>query len=557
MVLSKSSWCWARTIQRRLQTERSWFLRSGQKDEARWRRNDWQLFQQRTSVSVQQYQWSRPVRLEPSYPLASRLASAVFAARRPEGTRRFSSAATALPPHIPIRMPALSPTMKVGNLLSWKRKEGDTVSAGDVLAEIETDKATIEFESQEEGVLAKILVPDGTQDVPVGALIAVLAEDAEEVAALQKHSWDSATQANDRQVETKPQALPPEGSSGPSPQEHEAATLESIPWRYGPAVAAMLANHSMPAGWRSKLRPSGPRGHILKEDLLSLFEAVAEEPRPMELHASERAQEPTTVASRPATVQMDKELLATSPQLESAHAAYRDISLSQVRRVIAERLLESKRNAPHAYQSLMVNFEALLEMRQSLNALAAGSLRALRTPKLTVNDFLLRAVAIALREHKSMNSNADRVDLAFAVATPAGLITPIVRDADTKSVVAIALESQDLVQRARQNKLKLHEFQGGSFSISNLGMVPSITRFTAIINPPQAGILAIGAPQIRLVPDSTSHLNDENAIPAHMKQTRLATLTLSYDASRVHRSASIAFLIDLQQLVENPSWLLV
>ncbi|KAF6002293.1 hypothetical protein F1559_003987 [Cyanidiococcus yangmingshanensis] len=475
----------------------------------------------------------------------------------PVGARPFSNESTSLPPHIPIKMPALSPTMKAGNLLAWKRHEGDRVSPGDVLAEIETDKATIEFESQEEGVLAKILVPDGTQDVPVGTLIAVLAEEAEQMAALREHHWDAAAQTGARDSGTKSEPQQPDKSS-PVPLDRDAPIdQESLPWRYGPAVATMLANHPVPAVWRSKLQPSGPRGHILKEDLLTLLEAAAkQEPSDARNAVDSSEREPGAVANS-VTARVRDEPVTDRQRPRESQPAYREVPLSQVRRVIAERLLESKMNAPHAYQSLSVNFEALLELRQSVNTLSAGSLQALRAPKLTVNDFLLRAVSIALREHKSMNSDSDRVDLAFAVATPAGLITPIIRDADTKSVVAIALESQDLVQRARQNKLKLHEFQGGSFSISNLGMVSAITRFTAIINPPQAGILAIGAPQFRLVPDGIYGHTGGNVSPDDAKQTRIATLTLSYDASRVRRSAGIAFLVDLQRLVENPSWLLV
>jgi pyruvate dehydrogenase E2 component (dihydrolipoamide acetyltransferase) len=484
--------------------------------------------------------------------------------------------------------------MKAGNLLAWKRREGEPVTAGDVLAEIETDKATIEFESQEEGILAKILVPDGTQDVPVGTLIAVLAEDEEHVSALQRMDWNSATKPESTSVQRQRYALATEmqqqqqqASSGSTEADTSMTQQleqesEPLPWRYGPAVATMLANHELPAALVQRLQPSGPRGHVLKGDLLRVLAAAkgsgaASTRRDSQSAAEVQRSSSSFVSSTPhgpgtgtaaegsrVLPSREHQQVPTSSSPSPAAATppttttqFRDIPLSQVRRVIAERLLESKQKAPHAYQSIVVNFEALLELRQTINMLAANSLQALRTPKLTVNDLLLRAVAIALREHRSLNTNAERVDLAFAVATPTGLITPIIHDADTKSVSVIAAESQDLVQRARQNKLKLHEFQGGSFSISNLGMVPAIARFTAIINPPQAGILAIGAPQRRLVPRAANLTSQSSVEPLDTERLRFATLTLSYDAGRVQRTASLAFLQDLQRLIESPSWLLV
>jgi len=517
---------------------------------------------------------------------------------RPRGAlrRRSSAAADSLPPHVPIKMPALSPTMKAGNLLAWKRREGEPVTAGDVLAEIETDKATIEFESQEEGILAKILVPDGTQDVPVGTLIAVLAEDEEHVSALQRMDWNSATKPESTSVQRQRYALATEMQQQQQQQQASSGSTEAdtsmtqqleqesepLPWRYGPAVATMLANHELPAALVQRLQPSGPRGHVLKGDLLRVLAAAkgsgaASTRRDSQSAAEVQRSSSSFVSSTPhgpgtgtaaegsrVLPSREHQQVPTSSSPSPAAATppttttqFRDIPLSQVRRVIAERLLESKQKAPHAYQSIVVNFEALLELRQTINMLAANSLQALRTPKLTVNDLLLRAVAIALREHRSLNTNAERVDLAFAVATPTGLITPIIHDADTKSVSVIAAESQDLVQRARQNKLKLHEFQGGSFSISNLGMVPAIARFTAIINPPQAGILAIGAPQRRLVPRAANLTSHSSVEPLDTERLRFATLTLSYDAGRVQRTASLAFLQDLQRLIESPSWLLV
>ena len=420
--------------------------------------------------------------------------------------------------------------MKQGNLVTWKKAEGDRVDAGDVLAEIETDKAVVDLESQDEGVLAKIVVPAGAQDVPVGRLIAVLAEDEGDWKALQAREW---AEESGPKAASSPAATSAETSGGAATAPEPARKAPAV---YGPAVATLLARHPE-LDLERDIQPTGPKGRILKEDVLRALAATAS--------AGARAEtrgEAATAAPTPA------------PDTDT-DVGYTDISLSQVRRVIAERLSESKRNQPHAYQSISATVDRLTTLRQSMNAMAAERPHA-KIPKLTVNDFIMRAVAMALREHRHLNSGEAQVDLAFAVATPLGLITPIVRSADSKNIMSMAMEMQDLVRRARDNKLKLHEFQGGTFSVSNLGMVKAITRFTAIMNPPQAGILAIGAPQQRVVMAAA----DERGGGRGSDRVRVrqeTTVTLSYDASRVSASISSAFLVDVKRLLEQPEMLLL
>ncbi|KAK4534108.1 hypothetical protein CDCA_CDCA01G0133 [Cyanidium caldarium] len=430
-------------------------------------------------------------------------------------------------------MPALSPTMKQGNLVTWKKAEGDRVDAGDVLAEIETDKAVVDLESQDEGVLAKIVVAAGAQDVPVGRLIAVLAEDEGDWKALQAREW---AEESGSKAASSPSATSAETSAGAATAPEPARKTPAV---YGPAVATLLARHPE-LDLERDIQPTGPKGRILKEDVLRALAAKASAGA-----RAETRRETATAASATA---------APTPAPDT-DTGYTDIPLSQVRRVIAERLLESKRNQPHAYQSISATVDRLTALRQSMNAMAAERPHA-KIPKLTVNDFIMRAVAMALREHRRLNSGEAQVDLAFAVATPLGLITPIVRSADSKNIMSMAMEMQDLVRRARDNKLKLHEFQGGTFSVSNLGMVKAITRFTAIMNPPQAGILAIGAPQQRVVVAAADERGGGHGSD-RVRMRQETTLTLSYDARRVSASISSAFLVDVKRLLEQPEMLLL
>ena len=370
-----------------------------------------------------------------------------------------------------ILMPALSPTMTEGTLARWLKKEGDTIRAGDVIAEIETDKATMEVEAVDEGVLGRILVGDGTEGVKVNDPIAVLVEKGEAVPAAA--------------AARKPAAAP-------------AAMPAAMPAAPAPAVVAAPNGHAAPAGERIFVSPlarrmaqqagidlasihgSGPNGRIVKADI----EAAANVTRPAASAAPAPARAPQAAVP--------------------VAAAHTLIPNSAIRKVIARRLTESKATVPHFYVSMDIDIDALMKLRAELNT---------RSPKdgpgafrLSVNDFVIKAAALALVRVPKVNASWTEdniiqysdVDISNAVSIPDGLITPIVRRADQKGLVAISNEMKDLSARARAGKLKPDEFQGGGFSISNMGMY-GVAEFAAIINPPQAAILAVAAGQQRAV----------------------------------------------------------
>ncbi|XP_027104861.2 dihydrolipoyllysine-residue acetyltransferase component 1 of pyruvate dehydrogenase complex, mitochondrial isoform X1 [Coffea arabica] len=374
-----------------------------------------------------------------------------------------------LPPHFVLGMPALSPTMSQGNIAKWRKQEGDKIEVGDVLCEIETDKATLEFESLEEGFLAKILVPDGSKDVPVGQPIAVTVEDPNDIESV-KTSF-----SGDRMLqEDKPVR------HDPTPKTKAQKTSFS---RISPSAKLLILEHGLDA---SSIPPSGPRGTILKGDVLAAIKSVIGSSK---ISSSKEKQTPSPpVKSQTASPGLSG-LKSTLPQAD----AYEDLPNSQIRKVIATRLLESKQSTPHLYLSSDVILDPLLSFRKEL--------KENFDVKVSVNDIVIKVVATALRNVPEANAYwdvkkgeavfSDAVDISIAVATDKGLMTPIIRNADQKSISAISLEVKELAERARAGKLKPNEFQGGTFSISNLGMFP-VDHFCAIINPPQAGILAVG-----------------------------------------------------------------
>ncbi|CAA0814417.1 Dihydrolipoyllysine-residue acetyltransferase component 1 of pyruvate dehydrogenase complex-mitochondrial [Striga hermonthica] len=370
-----------------------------------------------------------------------------------------------LPPHIVLEMPALSPTMNQGNIVKWRKNEGDKIEVGDVICEIETDKATLEFESLEEGFLAKILAPEGSKDVAVGQPIAITVEDPNDIEAA-KASTGNLSVKDEMPVQQKTEKDVEPQMTGFS--------------RISPAAKLLILEHGLDA---SSITASGPRGTLLKGDVLSaikLGKGSASVPGSKEKVSSSPIQ---TSASSP---------VGSKPSVQNTDA-YEDLPNSQIRKVIATRLLESKQSTPHLYLSTDVVLDPLLSFRKNL--------KAKYDVKVSVNDIVIKAVAIALRNVPEANaywdSNkgemvlCDSVDISIAVATEKGLMTPIVRNADQKSISSISSEVKELAEKARAGKLKPHEFQGGTFSISNLGMFP-IDQFCAIINPPQAGILAVG-----------------------------------------------------------------
>ncbi|MEP3333812.1 pyruvate dehydrogenase complex dihydrolipoamide acetyltransferase [Sedimentitalea sp.] len=371
-----------------------------------------------------------------------------------------------------ILMPALSPTMEEGTLTKWLVKEGDTVSSGDLLAEIETDKATMEFEAVDEGTIGKLLIAEGIEGVKVNTPIAVLLEEGESV---------------DDIADTSPAASPPKEKAPVAPVETAKATkAPAPPVRDGDRVFASPLARRIAAEKGldlQSIKGSGPRGRIIKADVVDTVpkEAKAESAAP-----STSAPPPPAMASGPAAD-------AVAKIYEGRE--YEEIALDGMRKTIAARLTEAKQSIPHFYLRRDIRLDALLAFRSELNAQLEG-----RGVKLSVNDFIIKACALALQAVPDANAvwAGDRIlrlapsDVAVAVAIDGGLFTPVLKDAELKSLSALSAEMKDLAGRARDRKLAPHEYQGGSFAVSNLGMF-GIDNFDAVINPPHGAILAVGA----------------------------------------------------------------
>ena len=430
---------------------------------------------------------------------------------------------------INVTMPALSPTMTEGKLARWTKKEGDKIKSGDVIAEIETDKATMEVEAADEGTLGKILVAEGTEGVAVNTVIAMLLEEGETVNDLGK---------------AMPSPQPsPEGRGGgeaavTASKAQVSATLPS-PLARGQGEGAGKRVFASPLARRlaaqtgvdlSAIRGSGPHGRIVKADLASGPKAAI---------APVAAAAP---ASRAPSAGVD-----AKRQSDLLGMAYTEIPNNSIRKVVASRLLESKQTVPHFYLTIDCLIDDLLAAREKLNAEAKGAY------KLSVNDFVIKACAMALKAYPAANvawtDNAilqyGSADISVAVATPNGLITPIVKAAETKGLRQISDEVKDLAGRAREGKLKPVEFQGGTFSVSNLGMY-GIKDFGAIINPPQACILAVGAgiqqPVVK---------NGQLAVGTVM------SCTLSVDHRAVDGAVGAEYLQHFKRFIENPVSMLV
>ncbi|MBT6204487.1 MAG: pyruvate dehydrogenase complex dihydrolipoamide acetyltransferase [Alphaproteobacteria bacterium] len=376
---------------------------------------------------------------------------------------------------IKITMPQLSPTMTDGTLARWLVKEGDAVLSGDILAEIETDKATMEVESIDEGTVGKILIAEGTDNVPVNEVIAVLLEEGEDSAALDGLSTAAPAPAAEapEPAEAVAEATPAEPAAAPSAVPAVAEPDDDSRVKASPLARSMARQAGLSL---SALSGSGPHGRIVKRDVEAALEGgVAAAP---------------VAASRPAAV---------PPAPPPAGAAYEEIKVSNMRRVIAERLQEAKQTIPHFYLTVDCELDRLLALRKDLNGRSDAY-------KISVNDFVIRALALGLKQVTEANAQwagdvvrrFTSVDIAVAVAIDGGLVTPVVRSAETKGLATISEEMKDLAARAREGKLIPEEYQGGGFSLSNLGMY-GIKQFDGVINPPQAGILAIGAGEQRAV----------------------------------------------------------
>ena len=378
---------------------------------------------------------------------------------------------------IELKMPALSPTMEEGTLAKWLVKEGDSVSSGDVLAEIETDKATMEFEAVDEGTISKILVAEGTDGVKVGAPIAILAEEGENVDAAESAAEpkiEAAPPAKKAAPEAdEPKKAPPPQAAGETPPAPAQAAAPPAKSEGGRVKASPLARRLAEAQGidLSSLKGSGPGGRIVRADLGEAAGGAMAAPK----------------------------AAAAAAPVEPGDIPHETVKLSNMRKTIARRLTESKQQIPHIYLTLDVQLDALLKLRSELNSSLAG-----RGVKLSVNDMLIKALALALIDVPECNVSFagdslvkySRADISVAVSIPGGLITPIIADANNKSLSKISTEMHDLAGRAKEGKLQPHEYQGGTASLSNMGMF-GIKHFEAVINPPQAMIMAIGAGEKR------------------------------------------------------------
>ena len=385
---------------------------------------------------------------------------------------------------IQVLMPALSPTMTEGTLAKWLKAEGDAIEPGDIIAEVETDKATMEVEAIDEGVLGKILVAEGTEAVPINTPIAVVLAEGEEASAADAVSAPASARATNggaAAAEAEPAPTPAPAAPPPTAAPVAGAAAPPAPSRDGERIFASPLARKMAeqAGIDlAALNGSGPHGRIVKRDIEAAIAGggAAVPAAPAEARAPSIAPTPIT---------------PTAPFTEVAN--------SNMRKVIAKRLLESKQTVPHFYLTVECEVDELLRVRKDLNARSDDY-------KISVNDFVVRAMALALRKVPAANASwtdaatlqYNTVDISVAVAVDGGLVTPVVRNADNKGLAQISEEMKDFASRARDGKLMPEEYQGGSFSISNLGMY-GISDFSAIINPPQAGILAVGAGEQRPV----------------------------------------------------------
>lgn len=380
-----------------------------------------------------------------------------------------------------VLMPALSPTMEEGTLAKWLVKEGDTVSSGDIIAEIETDKATMEFEAVDEGVIGKILIEDGTEGVKVNTAIAVLLEDGESADDIATSSDAAPAPQSETKAEPATEAATPVTESKPAPVAPAAPDGSRV--FASPLARRIAADKGLDL---NNIKGSGPRGRIVKADVEGLSKSDA--PKAATATTAAAASAPATAPQ--ASGQSTDAILKMYEGRE-----FEEVKLDGMRKTIAARLTEAKQTVPHFYLRRDIQLDNLMAFRGQLNK----QLEA-RGVKLSVNDFIIKACALALQQVPEANSvwAGDRTlklkpsDVAVAVAIEGGLFTPVLKDAEMKSLSALSAEMKDLAGRARDRKLAPHEYQGGSFAISNLGMM-GIDNFDAVINPPHGAILAVGA----------------------------------------------------------------
>ncbi len=427
---------------------------------------------------------------------------------------------------INLQMPALSPTMEEGTLAKWLVKEGDEVASGDLLAEIETDKATMEFEAVDEGTIAKILVAEGTDNVKVGEVIAIIAEEGEDVGAASKVD-ESAAEKPKQAAEVAEKPAEPVQEVAPKVTDKAPKVTASAPdgdrIKASPLARRLAEQKGVDL---AALNGSGPGGRIIKADIDAAEGGTA----PAKSEAAAPAPAPAAAPAQ-ATAANDFDIPHTSEKL------------SGMRKTIARRLTEAKQTIPHIYLTVDIQLDKLLKLRSELNTTLEP-----RGVKLSVNDLLIKALAVSLMQVPKCNVSIDgdqlktfaRTDISVAVSIPGGLITPIITSADTKSLSTISTEMKDLAGRAKDGKLKMHEYQGGTASISNMGMF-GIKNFDAVINPPQAMIMAIGAGQKR------PHVIDDS-----LQIATVMSATGSFDHRAIDGADGAQLMQVFKELCENP-----
>lgn len=416
------------------------------------------------------------------------------------------------PTETPIKMPALSPTMSSGVIVKWHKKEGEKINPGDILCEVQTDKAIVAYEFDDEAVLAKIVVEEGSKEINVGELIAILCEEGDD--------WKSVK-------------IPTAGSEPPPPsaETKQAGKKKLISWdkiRISPSARNLMVQYGIHP---KSVSASGPKNTLLKSDVWNFISKNNLKYQDLSKDSPKTESKPAVSAPVPVPV---------STVVGLPKSDYIDLEISSMRRTIAKRLTESKCNTPHAYMSMRCSMDELIQLRANLKSQSIA---------VSLNDLIVKATAIALKQVPAMNCQwtgesvqlLREVDISIAVATPTGLITPIIRNANRLSLDEINTVSRDLIGRAKEAKLKPEEFLGGSFSISNLGMF-DIDHFTGVINPPQAAILAVGSTRKVFTGEP-----DDYRLRSRM------CATLSYDARAIEEETAALFLEKLQSALENPS----
>ncbi|KAF5745530.1 hypothetical protein HS088_TW07G01121 [Tripterygium wilfordii] len=458
--------------------------------------------------------------------MARPLSNVTFLCSQARLIRGFSSG-SGLPPHQEIGMPSLSPTMTEGNIAKWLKKEGEKVSTGEVLCEVETDKATVEMECMEEGYLAKIIRGDGSKDIKVGEVIAITVEEEEDIPKFKDYS-PSASDGGTSKAE-EPSTPPPKKEAveepihSPEPKISQASPTPAGDRIFASPLARKIAEeHNVSL---SSIKGTGPDGSIIKGDIEDYL------------------------ASR------GKEAPATMPRAKDATASaldYVDIPHSQIRKITASRLLFSKQSIPHYYLTVDTCVDKLMDLRAQLNALQEAS----GGKRISINDLVIKAAAMALRRVPQCNSSwtddfirqYKNVNVNVAVQTDNGLYVPVIRDADRKGLSTIAEEVKLLAQKAKENSLKPEDYEGGTFTVSNLGGPFGIKQFCAIINPPQSGILAVGSAQKRVIPGSG---------PDQFNFASFMSVTLSCDHRVIDGAIGAEWLKAFKGYIENPESMLL